>query len=275
MPLSVQRAYREPIDLLGLLGSSAFLPYKKQVRDQLLSELLSKYGSVEVSRGKKKARPILQIVSSTRDPIAAVGVILDVPDYGPRDSLLRRLAMVMEPYWQQWWETYPFEYIGDVSIWCQVASYVLSERQFLWIAAQISKLSIDWMPLEYRETYIRLIGNCEKYAQSPSDKLKKKVLEDSRVFGYAPPDGLLVDVNPDGSERDPARVLRAWWGASELTYESLDKSAFRLKSSGSMTNLWDHVSFAAFGDNVPRARFGDIVRKLIQPTLLISAVDRD
>lgn len=190
MPPEVQRAYRSPLDLLALLRSHVYSKEDRlQIREQMLEELLSRFGESEVFVGKsgKTQRVSARVKSFRSDWVSSIDFMIKLEQYGGPEITLPILARLMEPQWQRWWSTFrerdkrfaSYKY----QTWVEVAELVLGERQVRWVAAQIAREKLVGASARDEQAALPVIEAVEQYVQAPSEDLRKKMLDKQYALG--------------------------------------------------------------------------------------------
>lgn len=240
MPIEVQSAYRDPIDLLGLLKTDVYSPADRiAVRDALLSSLLATYGDAWVEVGSKEVRVTTHVKAFRKNIVDGVEMLLDVPDYRGREETLPLLAQAMEPRWAEWWRSFQWKKQLDLIPWRDATKHVLGQRQFAWLAAQYARASIDRIRFDAENflelaKYLHAIRATENWARVPSAHNLRAALE-----------------------AKSETALAAYYAAS-VAADSADDAAFNAVGAA-----YDAAYAGAFLVN--------ITRRLITPTLVTSA----
>jgi hypothetical protein len=178
MPQIVLRAYRKNLQLQKLLLSEAFsLQQRVEVRDELLRQLLKKYGSADVFYGDTEfsTSDIPEVYGKEDFYATGIEALMTVPDYGGEESVSRELAAVMQPYWFRWWGRFSWGNFRDVVDWKGVVQLVLGGGQRLWISAQFARSVIDNAAGPIRADCISAIETSEEYAKSPSGIIRDRM----------------------------------------------------------------------------------------------------
>lgn len=180
MPPEVRGAYEDPLLLNNLLSSEVFA-YNDQidVRDTLVQKLVRDQGMAYIWNGKIDL-PIDAYVSRMGSEIwRPIATMFTIDDYGGKESVLRVLAEIMQPYWLRWWESTSWADRDSYSriSWMDAVGYVLGPRQRRWIAAQCARsvIDLDEAP-EARERSLLAIEAAERYAIHPSVDNQERML---------------------------------------------------------------------------------------------------
>lgn len=169
MPSSVKAAYRQPIDLLGLLTSSAYATDdRKQVRDELLEALVREKGNVHLPHSKNETRTITEKCHALKDPVSAINFVLSVPDYGGMDETMPYLARAMEPRWIAWWHGQAWARQSDIFDWVKASKFVMGQRQYVWIAAQYARTVLEYNTATNRSEALKAIQAAEDWSTNQS-----------------------------------------------------------------------------------------------------------
>lgn len=189
MPPEVQRAYHDPLELAHLLASHAYSDKDRlEIRDQLLSALVDRFGEVEVFVGDKgrTQKVSARVRSFKKNWVGAIEFMLDVENFGGREVTLPMLARLMEPRWQSWWANFrqtPFRRVGVNRTWAEVAVWVLGERQIRWMAAQLARTVIPFVEQEDVDFVLPMIETVESYCVRPFNETRQRMLEEHEALG--------------------------------------------------------------------------------------------
>jgi hypothetical protein len=264
MPIEVQSAYREPIDLLGLLETDVYSPADRiAVRDSLLSSLLATYGDAWVELGSKEVRVTTRVKAFRKNIVAGVELLLDVPDYRGREETLPLLAQAMEPRWAQWWNTFDWTTSSRAIFdWTKPTQRVLGLRQFAWLAAQYARTVIDLVQSDSRPNSPRLRSAClraiqhtERWSRQPS-----KLHEDEAIQAGKGALSLMPYDSPDAANA----VDAAAYATRVVGYAQYEEAA--------VEQFQEACSSAVLTGAKTTKELAELTRQLITPTLVTGAV---
>lgn len=267
MPLEVQRAYREPIDLQGLLAwAASSMPMAARVygwedrlvvRGALLESLLARHGDAWIAVGSREERVSTLVKSYGARASAvtkAIELLLDVPDYGGREETLPLLAQAMQPGWAAWWSSFAWNDFVDVTTWRQASTYVLGSRQLSWLAAQYARTAIESLTWEDREVCLRAIEAAEAWAQVPSKSNRQATIDLADI----------VDVTP-GAYADVRAATAATYAADAARDAANADARYAASAAANATSPKAPLLPEAY------ARLASLTKRLITPTLVTSA----
>ena len=269
MPIEVQSAYRDPIDLLGLLATDVYSPADRiAVRDALLSSLLARYGDAWVEVGGKEVRVTTHVKSFRKNIVGAVKMLLDVPDYRGREETLPLLAQAMEPKWAEWWNTFKWTRKSDIIAWRDVTKHVLGDRQFAWLAAQYARSVIDLARPQDRDVCLRAIAAAEALARVPSKQHRQaaesaEAAADAAIeaildVGFDVSDAISIAAAGDAIEAAAAAARAFFGGAAGDAARAIEAAARAARNANARDDAANALAV--------------LTRRLITPTLVTGAV---
>lgn len=264
MPTEIRRAYRDPIDLVGLLQSRAYnVKQAVEVRDDLMSLLINKYGDPWVSVGSKEVRVSTRVKQFKVNVASAVEMLSTVEDYGGRDGVMSALAVAMEPRWSEWWQNFEWYDWKSVSEWRDVAWFVLGRRQFLWICAQAARSAIDTADPERRGGYLRIIEIAERFAVSQSKDVRQILIDERSINSAQSGTWAPAQANIDASIMALGRYIVVHNGHASMINIAHAANALAQDAKGIGRRMTRDDAFAYLAD---------MTRKMITPTLITDAV---
>lgn len=273
MPLRVQRAYRDPIDLLGLFETNIYdgVPdaggVRRRVREELLGLLIERYGDVWVPFWEEEM-PVSRVVRMFgENGTGGIEMLLDVPDYGGRDRTLPLLAQAMQPAWARRWSRFMWNGFDDLRVWFSNTRHVLGPRQYVWIAAQCVRKagSIVWPQSRDREIMTQLLESAEEWAalRDGEDAVSAMKASLAAYNSRNNPSGIDVNMRPSD------RVLMASAHVSRAVLEYVGG----MPSAGDSYIVFaiNHAARALPEGLSPYHTLSSLVRSTITPTLITSA----
>jgi hypothetical protein len=244
MPPVVKAAYRNPIDLLGLLKSKAYsADDRRQVRDSLLDALTRDFGVVHLPHGDRQTRTIAQRSKSFKDTLRSIDLILSVEDYGGKDQTLSYLAEAMENRWQEWWQSVSWKTVDDTYAWRDISANVLGRRQTVWLAAQYARSVIDLTA--NRSAAVQAIEAAESWSVSPTEDNRKQAY----VASYIAFSSVVYD---------PSTAYYASYSAGQAASIAADSACYFANAA--------YYPLSAAPENA--SRLCELTKQLITPSLV-------
>lgn len=278
MPSSVLAAYRDPVDLRGLLtrtylassGEYRTVVYDDRARAEVLGVLLDslskRHGDVwvEIDGSEDPVSRAVRRMSRVED---AISLLCEIDEYGGPREVLPLLAKAMQYGWARWWESFEWLSIDDVWRWRLAAELVLGTRQFTWLSAQFARTALGLAAPLYRADALRAIVAAEAYAETPSGY--------NRGVARSRADTL-------------QRVIIQWEDEAREDYDvsvgvEAAHDAARAAASGDgsiASRFMTGAASAAAGSSEWRrgtevfSRLGELTKRLITPTLVTEASGR-
>jgi hypothetical protein len=292
MPIEIQRAYRNPIDLRGLLMSSVYDQGDRQdVVDALMRSLIARYGDVWIMVGGEEMSVSTRLKDRLlkQDVVRAIELLSSIEEYGRSDGVLPLLAQAMQPRWAVWWASFKWPNGWAVEPWSNIVRFVLGQRQSAWLAAQCARTAIDLVRAQNLRVARGAIKAAEVWALAPSD---------AKVGGAV----TIADVSADilaqeesrmGDESRWAGIYAAWAAQSAAlaagadgfidadddadagddvdarAVEYLGRTIRYASDAEGYAN--DDLRIRAFAKDAAYARLAALTKQLITPTLVTSA----
>jgi hypothetical protein len=291
MPIEVQSAYREPIDLLGLLETDAYsMADRIAVRDALLSSLLARYGDAWVEVGSKEVRVTTRVKAFRKNVAAGIKLLLDVPDYGGRKETLPLLAQAMEPKWAEWWDSFELTDVSTLNAWTRATQHVLGPRQFAWLAAQYTRSVIELGLPQDRDVCLRAIKAVEAWSRVPDVQNRQVAIDaggDAARALNAPTRALRGTTRATRAAANAGYALRAANAATSVPNaaayyatsvpNAAANAGYALRAANAAANAAFNAAFAIdtayfVANNDAWRRLAVLTRRLITPTLVTGAV---
>lgn len=261
MPSEVQRAYRDPVDLRGLLATDVYSKAdRRAVLDALVRSLVAKHGDVWIENGSREVRVTTRVRSFSKNANEAIRLLCGVEEYGGSDGVLPMLAHAMQPRWAAWWDGFELRGMNDLTDWARASTLVLGLRQVSWMAAQYARSAIDRVRPQDLKVAVRVIEAAEAWARVPSEANRQAA-------------------DKAASEADDAASVVAAAYAESRSYrrEARAYRALRSAAYAAMPDAMDAVSaafYAVHAYDSSKDAYGQLAaltRWLITPTLVTSA----
>lgn len=258
MPHAVKAAYRQPIDLLGLLSSNVYGDEdRKQVRDDLLEALTGDFGVVHLPHGANQTRTLSQRAKDIKDPVLSIGLVLAVEDYGGNEQTMPYLARAMEPRWLAFWNSMNWKDRSDIRS-CLYASHsVFGQRQLAWLAAQYARSVIEFA--RSRNVVLRAIESAESWAINPTGENKERARE---AAGAANASAANAAAYAD------AKATYAAWAAAANAAHAADNAYYAVYAAWAANTAYA-TAYASSGNRASAyPRLCELTKWLITPSLL-------
>lgn len=281
MPLEVQRAYRDPIDLRGLLASDVYRDvnrpgvysdaYRREVLDALARALIARYGDVWIKiNAAGQAVSVRMYVSRMENVYDAIQFLRGIDAYGRERGVDAMLAYVMQDRLRSWWSSFEWTWKKDISDWLEIVLRFAGHRQIVWIAAQSARTVIDEVLQTDREACLRAIEAAERWAVSPSEA-NLKLSADAGQEAYSRGMDALHDAK---SWRGEASITNAHaaLSTSDVATGAADHGFAESNFINSITDaIYNAVGSDYDMDPMSRfARYAGLARSLLTPTLVTS-----
>jgi len=175
MPISVEGAYRDPLNLFALFKEYPFWR-QEEISSRLLSKMIDDHGMAEVIEpGSKNHMITVEEAVEVLHPEEAIEVIARVPEYSSSDDVLYVLANLMEPEFRDWWDTFKLDELDDARLWSRITGTVLGQRQIAWISAQCARYCFDYCRDSVMNYCEEGIEAAEAWSVRPSSETDRKV----------------------------------------------------------------------------------------------------
>jgi hypothetical protein len=253
MPPEVQRAYRDPLELGELFATEVFSDKDRiAVRDELLRRFVGKYGNAEIESGARLTTATQRVARFKKNTWKSIDLLMSMPEYGGKESVMLELAHVMQPHWTEWWDIFEWSNWDSIARWQSIAMIVLGDRQFRWLAAQHARAAIDLARPQNRRVCLEAIEAAEVCALDPS-KLNAARMSAARKSVARADDAYAADA--------------AAYAAYAAAAYAADAYAYAANAADAAAAAYD----AAYSDAAAAARLAALTRRLITPTLITSA----
>lgn len=146
MPADVAADYKNPLDLLRLIGRFSDAD-RRLVLDGFIELLGRKLGIAEVpTRAGVRWQKAHHRARRYKDVRMGIGFLLDAPDYGGRSQTLPILAEACEPVFQRAIRNQAWYSELDVTRWQFMVEDVIGPRQVRWVKTQLSRMAMASLP---------------------------------------------------------------------------------------------------------------------------------